>query len=480
MFFRRDMFCVALATALVSGALIACSSAASPTPALSWQPCTENAEYDCATVQVPIDWADRTGATIDIAVIRDRADDAARKVGTLVALPGGPGTSGVDEILRGGKFSPRLRERFDIISLDPRGVRRSHPVRCDAGLAAHRPNTVPDLGGRIDEVQSYARDLAASCREHTGPLVDHLDAVSVARDVEALRIALGVDQLSVYSRSYGTMPAQAYAELFPQRLRALVLDSVDDHSLDGRDFFATEARAGQDTFNEFAAWCARDQTCALHGTDVHRVYGDLYTRAARGELRDLAAPGKALGPMDLSATVTQRLSRPDWPGLTGDLQALTAQPAAAPMRPSESRKSGEPTPMPEVILCSDWKFDIADQDDWIDQWHAQNANTPTLRAHFAWSAGTFCSGWPTAPQNPPHRPRVDGAPPILIVNGLHDPATPHEWATQVAARTSNATLLTYDGWGHGVYDRTQCTGTAVDSYLIERTVPAPSTHCPAA
>jgi pimeloyl-ACP methyl ester carboxylesterase len=112
---------------------------------------------------VPIAWADPGGSTIDVAVVRDRADDAARKVGTLVLLPGGPGSSWVDEILR-GKFSPELRARFDIISLDPRGVKRSHPVLCDGGLGANRPNMMPDAGGRIDEARSYARDLADSCR----------------------------------------------------------------------------------------------------------------------------------------------------------------------------------------------------------------------------------------------------------------------------------------------------------------------------
>ncbi|WP_433523477.1 alpha/beta hydrolase [Nocardia pseudovaccinii] len=479
MVFRRTMFSAAIVAALVPATLVACTSTSSPTPTLNWRSCQENDGFDCATVTVPIDWADRDGATIDIAVIRDKADDPARKVGTLVALPGGPGSSGVDDLLKGGRFSPELRARFDIVSLDPRGVQRSHPLRCDGGLAAHRPNMVPDLGGRLDEIRSYARDFAASCREHTGALVDHLDAVSVARDVEALRVALGVDRFSVYSRSYGTMFAQAYAELFPQRLRALLMDSVDDHSLDGRGFFATEARGGQDAFDEFAAWCERDRTCALHGTDVHRIYGDLFDRAAQGTLHDSADPNRAMGPIDLSIKVTQRLYRPDWPGLTVDLQALAAQPAT-PVQSAAVQRSGRPAATPEAFVCADWKFDIADQDDWIRQWHEQNAAAPTLRAHFAWAAGTLCSAWPTAAQNPPHRPRIDGAPPILVINGRHDPAAPYEWATRVAAQIPNSTLLTYDGWGHGSYDRTPCTTNAADRYLIDLVIPAPSTHCAAA
>lgn len=479
MHFRRKILGVTLASALTAVASTACTSAASPAQALHWQPCAEKAEFDCATVTVPIDWSDRNGSTIDIAVVRDRADDAAGKIGTLVSLPGGPGSSGVDEILRGGKFSPELQSRFDIVSIDPRGVKRSHSVQCDSGLAASRPNMVPDTGGRFDDIHSYTRDLAESCRQYTGPLIDHLDAVSVARDVEALRSALGEDQLTLYSRSYGTMPAQAYAELFPKRLRASLMDSVDDHSLDGRGFLASEARAGQDTFNEFASWCMRDEQCVLHGADTHRVYGELFASAERGELRDAEKPETPLGPLELSRTVTQRLYAPEWPRLAAELRTLTDQPAGLPMPTAPTERSGKPTTMPEIILCSDWRFDITDHNDWLGLWREQNANAPTLRAHFAWAAGTLCSGWPTSPQNPQHRPQIEDGPPILIVNSLHDPATPHEWATQVAARTPRATLLTYTGWGHGVYNRTPCTTTAADQFLTTLTLPSTPSCAPA-
>jgi pimeloyl-ACP methyl ester carboxylesterase len=303
--------------------------------------------------------------------------------------------------------------------------------------------------------------------------------VSVARDVEALRSALGADQISLYSRSYGTMPAQAYAELFPKRLRASLLDSVDDHSLDGRAFLAGEARAGQDSFNEFASWCAREEQCVLHGTDVHRTFDDLYLRAARGELRVADKPDKSLGPVELSQQVLQRLYAPEWPRLATELRASTDRPAEVPITPSPAERSGEPTEMAVVALCSDWRFDIADQDDWLRLWREQNANAPTLRSHFAWGAVSLCSGWPTAPQNPQHRPRIEGGPPILILNSLHDPATPHEWATQVTAQTPRATLLTYTGWGHGVYNRNSCTTTAADQYLTALTLPSTLT-CPPA
>lgn len=473
---RRTAFRVFLSTAMLTGALAACTSTEAPAAGIRWEPCAENGAYDCAAVPVPIDWAQRDGATIDIAVVRDRADDPARSIGTLISLPGGPGDSGVDQILRGSRFSAELRSRFDIVSLDPRGVKRSHPVRCDAGLA-DRPNMVPDSGGRLDEIHSYARALAASCRQHTGPLIDHLDAVSVARDIDAVRAALGDDRISIYGRSYGTLAGQAFAELFPQRLRAMALDSVDDHALDGPDFLAGEARAAQDSFGEFASWCARDELCALHGTDLDRAYGRLVAAAGRGELQNPRMPGKPFGPLELSWLVTRRLYNPDWPELATDLQTLTNQPPDRPAPAAPPQQLGEAAPMPEIFVCSDWRFRILDQDQWARLWREQNDNAPTLRAHFAWGVAALCSGWPTGPQNPPHRPQVIDGPPILVMNSRHDPATPHEWAAAVAANTDRATLLTYEGWGHGVYERNSCTTTAADNYLVDLT-PAPA-GCPA-
>ncbi|MGW0180298.1 alpha/beta hydrolase [Nocardia sp. NPDC003345] len=473
---RRRIFAI-VATALVAGALPACAPATATTP--DWRPCPERPGLECATIPVPVDWSDPGGARIEIAVILDRVDDPRRRVGTLVSLPGGPGSSGIDEIMRGGKFSPGLHDRFDIVSLDPRGVRRSHPMRCDSGLVQDRPGLVPDAGGRFDEVRAYARDLADSCREYTGALVDHLDAVSVARDIEAMRGALGADRLSLYGRSYGTMPAQAYAELFPDRLRAVVLDSVDDHSLTGPEFVTSSARAGEDAITEFIGWCARNPGCALHGQDIGAMYTDLFAAATAGRLRDPRAPQQPVAPLELSQRVTARLYGPEWPALAADLRAFSEQPLGAPVAATRPARSGTPVEFPAIAVCSDWDFRVGEQADWLRQWQEQNAQAPTLRAHFAWAAGSICAGgWP-APANPPHVPRDTGAPPILILNSRHDPATPHEWATGVAARTPRATLLTYAGHGHGIYGRTPCTTAAGDRYLIDLEMPA-ARLCPAA
>ncbi|MBU3063755.1 alpha/beta hydrolase [Nocardia sp. NEAU-G5] len=475
---RHTMIAGVSALLLTAGATAACSS--SPPSPLTWRPCPEDAAFECANLPVPVDWSHPRGATIDMAVIRKHTE-AATRIGTLISLPGGPGTSGVDQILQGSlHFSPGLAEHFDLVSFDARGAGRSHSIRCDAGLASTWPNLVPDNGARLDDVRSYVRQLADSCRHYTGPLLDHMDAASVAQDVEALRKALGENTVTLYGRSYGTMYGQAYAEMYPQRMRALLLDSADDHSLDGPGFLDGEARAARDTFAEFTSWCARESSCVLHGADIPALYNVLFARAERGDLHASDASHRPLSPLTLSQALTQHLSRPDWPGLATDLRALSQEPTGSAPSPAVPHPSGVPMSMAPLEVCADWRFDIPGQADWARLWREQNDNAGTLRAHFAWAAGSLCSAWPTPPPNPPHAPHVHDAPRILLMESLYDPATPYEWATHIAADTPGTTLLTYDGWGHGIYDRTPCTVSAGDNYLINLTLPQPHTHCAAA
>ncbi|WP_188316787.1 alpha/beta fold hydrolase [Solihabitans fulvus] len=185
---------------------------------------------------MPVDWSRPGGDRIDVAVARRRADDQAHRVGTLFYLPGGPGGSGVSAILGGIPLSADLTARFDVVSYDPRGVGRSHPIQCDANLVNANVNTIPfdpSDPSVYRNLVAFNAKLGADCREHTGPLLDHVGMVDVARDLDALRAALGEDRISLYGLSYGTFTGQMYAENFPQHIRALALDGVIDHSQRG-------------------------------------------------------------------------------------------------------------------------------------------------------------------------------------------------------------------------------------------------------
>lgn len=453
---------------LLTAATTAPAGAAPSGPA--WRPCPENQQVQCAAIRVPVDWSRPGAGSLDLAVARRPATDPAARVGTLVLLPGGPGSSGVDQLLAGPAASAQVASRFDVVSFDPRGFGRSHPLRCDSRLVGDVPDIAPGPG-RYDRLRRHDREVDADCRARSGPLADHVDSASVARDVEALRRSLGQQRISLYAVSYGTVAGQEYAERYGAHLRALVLDSVFDHAADTRGFLTSTAAAAEDSFAGFARWCDRDQRCALHGQDVGAVYDGLRERAGRGELT--GPDGGRVGMFELSRGTTTALYRPDWPGLADRLRALRdgrRGPGAAPAPPT--------TAYPAEAVCADRGVDIRSDRDYERDWRWQHEVAPHLLIGQGGQAAWGCLDRTAA--NPPHPPEFGATPPVLLLQSRHDPATPHRWATDLARRVPTAALLTYDGWGHGVYGRDRCTVDVADRYLLDLRLPPRDAHCPAA
>jgi pimeloyl-ACP methyl ester carboxylesterase len=462
----------ALLAATAVGATLAAAATAAASPGVDWGPCSEapdNTEVRCATVTVPLNWAEPSGDTIEIAIARRAGTDP---IGTLFVMPGGPGGSGVSGLIRENPMPAEIAPRFDVVSFDPRGTNRSNPVVCDAELVATLPKGNPEAGATLADVQAYARALGDSCREHTGDLIDHVDSVSVARDIDAIRGALGERRLSLYGRSYGTLAGQMYAELFPNRVRALVLDSVFDHSLSQTRFLETEAATGEDSFREFAAWCDEATECALHGQDVAAVFDGLYEKAVAGVLTDPTDPTQLVDPMVLVQRTVNFFYGPRWPEAAAYLDSLANGTPLATTRAAE-----EVAPYPMGTFCADHRVSIRSEREWLALWQKQKWMAPTLRTHFAWVPISMCSAWPAATANPQHRLDIDI--PVLVLNSLHDPATGYEWARNVTRQIDRARLLTYEGWGHGVIDRTECTEAVSATYLIDLRLPARGARCPA-
>jgi pimeloyl-ACP methyl ester carboxylesterase len=428
---------------------------------------------------VPIDWSRPAGDGIEVAVARRKATGPGTRIGTLVIMPGGPGNSGVGNLMGPLQVTPEIAARFDLVSFDPRGTNRSHPIVCDAELVGSiLTDTTPDAGRTLADVTAFSRRLGDSCREHSGPLIDHIDSVSTARDIDALRAALGEETISLFGRSYGTLTGQLYAETFPTRVRALVLDSVMEHSK-GIDWFVTSgARTGEDSFTEFAQWCAGDSACSLHGRDVAQVYDDLYARAVDGQLHQPGDPAALISPMELNMAVVDPLYGPRWTEAADLLRDLSQRTRSAPA-PSAAHTGAEVEEFPWALFCADYRVDISSEREWTALYRRQNRAAPHLRTHFTWQIMSLCTGWTAAVGNPQHRPRVRATAPILLLNSLHDPSTSYEWATAVDRDLRGGVLLTYDGWGHGVLDRSDCTRTAALRYLVDLTTPRRGTHCPA-
>jgi pimeloyl-ACP methyl ester carboxylesterase len=455
---------------------------------VDWQPCREVPAVDCGTVTVPVDWSRPDGETVGIAVARRKASDPAARIGTLLADPGGPGSPGAAWVRSGPIFSAAVHRRFDVVGFDPRGVGGSHPVRCDFEIAARVVPPVPRNQAEFEQIATRNKDLGESCRKLTGRLFDFVDTASVARDMDAIRAAMGEAKISYYGLSYGTLMGQQYAELFPDRVRAMVIDSNMDHSTQGTWWFLrSEAAAAQEGFRQFAAWCDRTAGCALHGQDVRRAFADLYARAGRGEL---TLPGSSIkiDQFRLIGAANAHFYGPDWQALADLLAHLRGGPAdhvlaqrAAQLLTAGRAAHGEPIEDPfSAVFCQDWRLPVLHFAELEAYRRGLGYVAPDMKlSPLGWSAVTSCIGWPGQVRNPQHRLRVRGAPPILMLNSRYDPVTPRQWAGNVA-RQMGAVLLTYDGWGHGTYFKgSTCVTGAADSYLITGTPPARGTHCPA-
>ncbi|MCP3805041.1 alpha/beta hydrolase [Allokutzneria sp. A3M-2-11 16] len=467
-----------LTALLLAASTVAAGCAATTNPqSLPWLPCAENAAAECTTLTVPVDWTKRKESTVDIAVVRRKAADPARRVGVLVYAPAGPGSSGVDAIAQDQQFSmmftAEIAARFDVVSLDPRGVRRSHPVVCDGKLFADQ-RTPWDQAG-FDARRAANAVLGNDCRARTGPLFDHIASTDMARDVDALREALGEATINLYGLSYGTVLGQMYAELFPKRIRTMVLDANVDHSTNTEQDLVVSARGAQDSFNEFVAWCARETECALHGRDV---------RAMLAELRDKAAKGTLVEPGTTTKVEPDRLIHSIITPLSIPRRNVTAQRIASLAgigKPGPAPADSPPpaiSPLAIAISCADNEYGIRSFQQLTAARGRAAAVAPDV-GRGAYGPTTLCLDWPGKTTNPNHRTHAPDAPPILVTNSRHDPSTPHESAVSVASQLRSAVLVTYEGAGHGAYRRSECMQSLVDRYFVDRAVPARGTTCPA-
>ena len=425
-----------------------------PPPSLQWAPCgTTGAE--CAQLTLPKDWAHPGDGTFPLRIARRHA--TGDRVGTLVFGPGGPWDSGVNRVKDDPdyhRFSDTLLSRFDIVSFDPRGSGRSNPVTClDPPTTA--PVAVPTNQAQFDAVVEYNRALWDSCRAGTGAVWDHADMLSNVRDLDALRAALGERRISFHGSSYGTLLGEQYAERYPGRVRAMVLESVDDHSSRTTgEFLTAQASAYEDAFDAFADWCAAPSTtreqCELHGRDVRAIWRGQATFDLRAWTLKLLKDAKYTQLASYLAGVEDRGDPPiELPGI----------------------------PIVVPSFCADWSLPVRD----YAQFAALLRRTAKVAPDTAYPAQVYalttCLGWENV-ANPQHRPQIRTAVPILLLNSRHDPATGLNWARTVERQLGrDGVLVTYDGAGHGSYSLSPCMKRTADDYLVSLTVPARGTTC---
>jgi pimeloyl-ACP methyl ester carboxylesterase len=456
-------------------------------PPLEWTDC--GAGFECAAFPVPLDHGTAASETFEIPVVRRPAEEPAKRIGSLLVNPGGPGGSGVAWVRYASTRLPvDVRSRFDIIGFDPRGVGGSLPaVDClddlDAFIAL---DLSPDTPAERDWVIAETKRFVDACEEKSGDILPFIDTTSVARDMEYIRIALGEKTISYLGFSYGTLLGALYAELFPSRVRAFVLDGAVDPSLSGEDIIEGQALSFEEQLNDFLASCAADPECELNKEgDPAEVYDALQASIEASPMPALGSKGRTVGPGELWWGVAGALYSPEgWPSLSAALtDAVKLGDATGLLKLSDQfagrRGDGsysDSLDQYQAIFSIDNLFprDLA----FYDKETADlEGKAPRLGAYFAYSSLPSAL-WPLPPAREPAPVKAEGAAPILVVGTTRDPATPYSWAVSLAEQLESGVLLTRKGQGHtGFAGKSPCVDALVSKYLINLQAPAEGSEC---
>ncbi|WP_412539673.1 alpha/beta hydrolase [Longispora sp. K20-0274] len=458
---------------------------------LAWSPCrglrvSANTTLDCATLVVPQDWAQPTGATLDLALVRARRAGQQNRIGSLVLNPGGPGSSGVDYATYFAGAAPvELLKRFDVIGFDPRGVGRSTPVECipdaekDAAIGAD-PDPVTDA--QFAEVAGQFRRIGEVCGAKYGTTLKVYSTRQTAQDMEAIRLAVGDPKLTYLGYSYGTLLGAVYAHQYPTTIRAAVLDGAVDPGKDAVASAEGQALGFERAFTNFSAWCrtAANSECPV-GPDARATVDEILTAA---RFRPAARGGRqATSGWIFLAIVGSLYQKADWPQLARALADVRGGEPTGIFRIADAYYGRDAQGHYSNLLDANTAVNCADsaKDPTAEQvrvlqgqWRAKY---PLFGANLAMGLLT-CTYWPGG-RDPYSAGAATGSPPLLVVGTRGDPATPYEQTAALATLLGTGRVLTWDGEGHTAYPETRCVTDAVDRYLIELVVPPVGTVCPA-
>ncbi|MFI8522669.1 alpha/beta hydrolase [Streptomyces sp. NPDC085481] len=493
---------IALTLALASAALgtpaaaptalaQAAPAASAPASTLAWTPCGPTGlGQECATLSVPLDYADPAGRQVGLAVSRIRSADAQARRGTLLVIPGGPGGSGVQRLsAKGAALGKELGGAYDLVAFDPRGVGGSMKANCGLAEADRYMVTLrswPAADGSIDENVERSRRIAEACARNGGAELRSLSTANQVRDMDRLRQALGERKVSVWGISYGTYVTAVYAQKYPQRTDRIVLDSSNDPNprTVAQGWLQGMARGAEDRFPDFAAWAAHPDRAgaglrlAERPEDVRPLLLDLAARLDR----EPKASGTAGVPLT-GNVLRQALQNALFSDSAFEGFARLVQQARTPSeRPVIPPMLAGAMPDPDAaitvgVICNDvrWRGSVRSYERAVAADRAAYPLTGGMPANI-----TPCGFWKGGPVEKPTRITDDGPSNILMIQSLRDPATPHSNGLKMrAALGSKARLVSVDQGGHGMYltNGNACGDRTVTGFLLTGERPATDVTC---
>lgn len=455
---------------------------------LEWSSCESS--FECATLTVPVDYAEPDGATIDLALLRAKASGSAQ--GSLVVNPGGPGASGVDYAKMAGMvISAEVREVYDVVGFDPRGVARSAPLTCftdeqmDDFLGG---DPTPDDAQEEAESAQLLEEFADACAEAAPELVGHVSTVEAAKDMDVLRSALGEEELSYLGASYGTYLGATYASLFPENVGRFVLDGAIDPALTGVEMGLGQAEGFERATRAYVEDCVAGGDCPL-GSDVDSAMAAIPAFLDQLDADPLPVRGDVNGELTegwgLYGIIVAMYDQTAWPILSqafsqafdGDGTMLMFLANIYASRSSDGSYEGNGMQAIYAVNCLDRPVEEGAGDLDSDAVLRQFTEvSPTWGRYLAGDGA--CEYWPAQATETIEDYSAAGAAPIVVIGTTRDPATPYEWAEGLADTLDSGVLISYDGDGHTAYGRSNdCVDDAVDAYLLEGTVPQDGLTC---
>jgi pimeloyl-ACP methyl ester carboxylesterase len=452
---------------------------------------------ECGKLAVPVDYKRPDGDATTLALIRFPA--TREKIGSLLINPGGPGESGIEAAL--GllqSVSPRVRERFDLVGFDPRGVAASRPaIWCNSDADNDRLRTLPQVDyspAGVAQIEGETKAFVRRCVDKMGKkFLANVGTVSVARDMDVIREALGDSKLTFLGYSYGTRIGAAYAEAYPKNVRAMILDGAVDPNADSIEADLRQAKGFQDAFNDYAKDCAKSPNCPL-GTDPAKAV-DAYQRLVNPLVDKnnpmIGRPAPTTDPRGLSysdaivGTIMALYSPTFWHHLTEGLTELAGhrgdtllELADLYMRRDKHGHYTDATDARVAINCVD-EPPVKDRAKVIDEDRRSRQVAPFM------SYGKFtgdaplgsCAFWPVPPTSKPHAISAPGLAPTLVVSTTGDPATPYQAGVDLANQL-HGSLLTFHGTQHTVvFQGNSCVDEYATAYLVSGAVPANGAKC---